>query len=146
MAYISFAITILNKEQKTKATAQLSVPHLKYPVPVLKITRLLVSDDFTNKKIGATLLALADILGFLLSCQVGCAGLIVDAKIDATEFYRKNGFEVLQEDENNVMIKKIKTVKDCAKQLDEILRIYIEFCQNHNLKAISSYLQHIKTN
>ncbi|WP_137633246.1 hypothetical protein [Campylobacter sp. MIT 12-5580] len=64
-----------------------------YAISALKITRLLVDDTSTKKRIGTEMLILADILAFSISNLVGCKLIIVDAKNEAKGFYQKKWFQ-----------------------------------------------------
>jgi GNAT superfamily N-acetyltransferase len=77
--------------------ARKKLPH--YPVPVLGLARLAVDASARGLGVGAQLLRFVLELALELADRVGCAGVVVDAKPGAVEFYAKYGFvafEVLE--------------------------------------------------
>jgi len=145
-AYISFSITNI---EGSDAKSYLDVPiGLNYPIPALKITRLLTSDEYTNLGIATRLLFLADILAFLLSNQIGCKAIVVDAKKDAVSFYERNGFDILNSEadttETLLMIKKVDTLKEYGEDLHTILDQFINFCNDYELRLFKPFLETIK--
>jgi GNAT superfamily N-acetyltransferase len=64
-----------------------------YPVPVLRIARLATGERSRGRGVGKVLLRFAIELAERLRNDVGCVGLVVDAKSGAVEFYRRYGFE-----------------------------------------------------
>ena len=64
----------------------------RYPIPILRLARLAVGQAHKGKRIGDALLRYAFELAERISQEVGCAGLVVDAKPDAVPFYQKYGF------------------------------------------------------
>jgi GNAT superfamily N-acetyltransferase len=71
-------------------TARKKLPH--YPVPVLGLARLAVDESAQGRGIGAALLRYVLLLAVKMAEDVGCAGIVVDAKPEAAEFYAKYGF------------------------------------------------------
>ena len=67
-----------------------------YPLPVLRLARLAVSVDAQGKGIGSALLRAVFHLAHELSVQVGCIGVVVDAKAETRAFYHKLGFMALE--------------------------------------------------
>ena len=65
------------------------------PVPVLGLARLAVDQAAQRQGVGAALLRTVLLLAHELSEDVGCAGVVVDAKPDAVSFYEKLGFMAL---------------------------------------------------
>lgn len=63
-----------------------------YPVPVLRLARLAVSDRARGAGVGASLLRSILALAEQLADSVGCLGVVVDAKPEAVAFYEKLGF------------------------------------------------------
>jgi GNAT superfamily N-acetyltransferase len=63
-----------------------------YPLPVLRMARLAVSQKAQGQGIGKALLRFVFDLALKLSVDYGCIGVLVDAKKDADEFYRQYGF------------------------------------------------------
>lgn len=64
----------------------------KYPVPVLRLARLAVDERAKGKGIGTLLLRAVFALAQRMAGDVGCAGVLVDAKPDAVAFYKRLGF------------------------------------------------------
>jgi GNAT superfamily N-acetyltransferase len=63
-----------------------------YPVPVLRLARLATHTDARGRGLGRALLRFAIELAERLRDEVGCVGLVVDAKPGATAFYEPFGF------------------------------------------------------
>ena len=68
-----------------------------YPLPIVRIARLAVDERFQGQGIGKLLLKSMLELALTLRDQVGCVGVIVDAKTQAVEFYSRLGFVVLDD-------------------------------------------------
>ena len=68
----------------------------RYPLPVLRIARLAVDAAAQGKGVGRRLLRFAFSLALSLRSDLGCIGVVVDAKDEAKTFYEKLGFEPLQ--------------------------------------------------
>nr|CAA6805273.1 MAG: Ribosomal protein S18 acetylase RimI [uncultured Thiotrichaceae bacterium] len=66
-----------------------------YPLPVLRIARLAVDQNFQGYGIGKHLLRSMLKLALQMRDQAWCVGIVVDAKPDAIGFYRSLGFEAL---------------------------------------------------
>ena len=65
----------------------------RYPLPVLRVARLAVAEHAQGCGIGKALLRFALDLARRTAEEVGCIGVVVDAKPDAQAFYRHYGFE-----------------------------------------------------
>ena len=142
-AYISYSIATI---EGNDAKNYLEVPHgLNYPIPALKITRLLTSDEYQGKGIATRFLFFADIVGFILSCQIGCKAIVVDAKNDAVEFYRSNGYDILSSEDDSVdtlfMIKRIEAIREYGKDLDVVIEQFMDFCNDYSLNLFSASLK-----
>ena len=141
MAYISFSLATINKADlvQMKPTASTYPP---YPVPALKITRLLVSDDFKKQGLGTQLLKLADILAFITAHQVGCKLILVDAKKDARDFYESKGnfISKLDNEQDNTTILMYKMVE---KDQNTDIQRYINYCKDYSLQSLEIYLHAI---
>lgn len=145
-AYISFSITTIDGND---AKSYLDVPlGLNYPIPALKITRLLTSDEFTKLGIATELLRVSSILGFILSCQTGCKAIVVDAKNEAADFYKNNGFDILSMEDDSpdtlLMIKKIQTIKEYIENKSDTIDEFIEFCSDYSLNFFKASLESLK--
>jgi GNAT superfamily N-acetyltransferase len=71
----------------------------RYPVPVLGLARLAVDKAAQSIGLGGQLLRFVLELAAKMADEVGCAGVVVDAKPGAVDFYAKYGFtpfEVLE--------------------------------------------------
>ena len=66
-----------------------------YPIPVLRIARLAVVKEFKGLGVGKKLLISMLRLALEIKEQIGCVGVVVDAKPEATGFYEKLGFAKL---------------------------------------------------
>ena len=64
----------------------------RYPVPVLGLARLAVDEAARSTGLGGQLLGFVLKLAAKMNDEVGCAGVVVDAKPGAVEFYAKYGF------------------------------------------------------
>lgn len=64
----------------------------RYPVPVLRLARLAVDGSAKGRGVGSALRRSVLLLAARMSDEVGCVGLVVDAKPDAVAFYEKLGF------------------------------------------------------
>ena len=64
----------------------------RYPLPVLGLARLAVDASAQSLGIGSQLLRFVCQLAMKMADDVGCAGVVVDAKLDAVEFYLRYGF------------------------------------------------------
>jgi GNAT superfamily N-acetyltransferase len=63
-----------------------------YPIPVLRLARLAVSADAQGLGVGQALLRAVFELAFRMAAEVGCFGVVVDAKPEAIGFYQKLGY------------------------------------------------------
>lgn len=142
-AYISFSLTTIEGNDAKK---YLDLPMgLSYPIPALKITRLLTSDQYTNLGIASELLRFARIIGFILSVQIGCKAIVVDAKNDAVDFYKNNGYKILNREydctDTLFMIRKIETIKEYNEFLETVMQQFIEFCDDYSLDIFKIILK-----
>ena len=64
----------------------------RYPVPVLGLARLAVDKSAQSIGLGSQLLRFVLKLAAKMAEEVGCAGVVVDAKPGAVDFYVKYGF------------------------------------------------------
>ncbi|MEZ4298534.1 MAG: GNAT family N-acetyltransferase [Polyangiaceae bacterium] len=71
----------------------------RYPLPVLRLARLAVDKRAQGRGVGLTLLKAVFVLARSMADELGCIGVVVDAKPQAISFYQRYGFtelEVLQ--------------------------------------------------
>lgn len=67
----------------------------QYPLPVLRLARLAVDEGAQGQGVGLHLLRAVFILARQMADEVGCVGVVVDAKPEAIGFYERFGFEVI---------------------------------------------------
>ena len=68
----------------------------RYPVPVLGLARLAVDRLAQSSGMGAQLLRFVLMLAAKMADDVGCAGVLVDAKPGAVDFYARYGFKPIE--------------------------------------------------
>ena len=68
----------------------------RYPLPVLRLARLAVDRQAQGHGLGGQLLRFVLRLATRMASEFGCAGVVVDAKSNAVEFYAKHGFIALE--------------------------------------------------
>jgi GNAT superfamily N-acetyltransferase len=85
----------------TVAPSEIVVPDLPptirkklpmYPLPVLRLARLAVDARYQGRGLGSALLRSVLTLARRMADELGCTGVVVDAKPDAVTFYEKLGF------------------------------------------------------
>jgi GNAT superfamily N-acetyltransferase len=85
----------------TVAPGQLDVEELpaatrkkmaRYPLPLLRLARLAVDQSAQSQGLGTQLLRFVCRLAGKMADDYGCAGVVVDAKPEAVNFYAKYGF------------------------------------------------------
>jgi GNAT superfamily N-acetyltransferase len=64
----------------------------RYPVPVLGLARLAIDETARSRGLGRALLRFVLGLASRMADEVGCAGVVVDAKPGAVDFHAKYGF------------------------------------------------------
>jgi GNAT superfamily N-acetyltransferase len=89
-------VTVAPSEVEIDALPEASRRQLpRYPLPVLRVARLGVAEQSQGRGIGKTLLRFALSLARRTAEEVGCVGVVVDAKPQARAFYLRYGFEPL---------------------------------------------------
>ncbi len=63
-----------------------------YPLPVLRLARLAVDERSTGSGIGLVLLRAVFVTAHRMAADVGCIGVVVDAKPPTIPFYERFGF------------------------------------------------------
>jgi GNAT superfamily N-acetyltransferase len=92
-AFIAGFATVVASEIAPDRTTGLKSKRLpKYPLPVLRLARLGVDERAQGKGIGSLLLRAVLVLAQQMAEDLGCVGVVVDAKQDAVAFYEKLGF------------------------------------------------------
>lgn len=76
--------------EELPARARKKLP--RYPVPVLGLARLAVDRSAQSTGLGSQLLRYVLELAAKMAGEFGCAGVVVDAKPGAVEFYARYGF------------------------------------------------------
>ncbi len=74
-----------------------------YPLPVLRLARLAVSEAHRGVGVGEAMLRFCIELAERMRDQVGCVGVVVDAKASAVAFYRRYGFVEIQDEEGGAL-------------------------------------------
>ncbi len=64
----------------------------KYPLPVLRLARLAVDERYKGIGVGRLLLQFVFQMSRQMADDIGCVGVLVDAKSGAVAFYEKLGF------------------------------------------------------
>lgn len=67
-----------------------------YPLRILRLARLAVDERAKNRGVAHALLRAVFALARSMAADLGCLGVVVDAKPEAVGFYRKLGFMELQ--------------------------------------------------
>lgn len=65
----------------------------RYPLPVLRLARLAVDRSAQRQGVGKLLLRAVFRIAHQMAETVGCLGVVVDAKQEAIQFYKRYGFE-----------------------------------------------------
>lgn len=93
LGYVTVAAGQLESDE-LPAAARRKLP--RYPLPVLRLARLAVDTRAQDKGVGRALLRHVFRLALSMAEQFGCTGVVVEAKPDAVDFYRRFGFEALE--------------------------------------------------
>ena len=64
----------------------------RYPLPVLRLGRLAIDENARGQGLGKTLLRFVFQLAVRMGVEMGCVGVVVDAKPNAIGFYEQFGF------------------------------------------------------
>jgi GNAT superfamily N-acetyltransferase len=95
-AIVGFA-TIAASELATASLAESKRKRLPaYPVPVLRLARLAVDERARGQGVAQALLRAVFVLAHRMADDMGCLGVVVDAKPDAVGFYGRLGFTPLE--------------------------------------------------
>lgn len=93
VGFATVAASELAPEVAVVASSRLRHP---YPVPVLRLARMAVDVTHARLGVGGALLRAVFAIAEQMANDVGCVGVVVDAKPDAVGFYEKLGFVPLQ--------------------------------------------------
>jgi GNAT superfamily N-acetyltransferase len=89
-------VTLSAGEIRVSALGEARLARLpRYPLPVLRIVRLAVAEEAQGMGIGAALLRAAFVAAHRMEAELGCVGVLVDAKPDAVPWYERFGFEAV---------------------------------------------------
>lgn len=95
--HITGFVTVSSGEMVAeKLTKRLRKRLPAYPLPILRLARLAVGEQFQGHGIGKLLLRAMLELALEMRDRVGCIGVVVDAKPDAIAFYSALGFEAIE--------------------------------------------------
>ena len=81
-------------------------------IPVLRIGRIAVDKNYQNKGIGKRLLKFGINKALELKENFGCVGVVVDAKEEAVNFYKKFGFIEINTLEKHLTIPMFLSIKN----------------------------------
>lgn len=95
-AILGFAtVTAASVETSTlSAVARRKLPG--YPLPVLRLARLAVTESVKGQGVGSALLCFVFGLAHEMGGLLGCVGVVVDSKPEAVAFYEQYGFVALE--------------------------------------------------
>jgi predicted N-acetyltransferase YhbS len=100
IGYVSIMCAEIKLEQTYEIGDKPDADRYEYQ-PAVRISRLAVEDSHRGKKIGQNLVDVAiGITIHLIVPNAGCRFLILDAKPKSIPFYEKQGFRLLNTDEN----------------------------------------------
>ena len=89
IGYVSVSSSAMRADELSEVLTK-KLP--KYPLPILRLTRLAVDKKYQKQGIGKALLKFVLNLTLKQKEQFGCFGLVVDAKEDSVLFYEQFGF------------------------------------------------------
>jgi ribosomal protein S18 acetylase RimI-like enzyme len=95
-AIVGFATAAASEVTTTRLGAPRRRHLPAYPVPVLRLARLAVDAKARGLGVGNALLRHVLLLAQKMAVEVGCLGVLVDAKPEAVGFYEKLGFIALE--------------------------------------------------
>lgn len=91
LGYLTVATGSLESEELPKGKKRPS----NYPLPILRLGRLAVDQNYQGEGLGKELLRYTFLLALQQKDAVGCVGIIVDVKTESIAFYEKYGFVLL---------------------------------------------------
>jgi GNAT superfamily N-acetyltransferase len=93
---LGFATVSAGGLERDALPAQVRKRLPRYPLPIVRLARLATDVSARGQGVGRELLAAVIALAIRLQDEVGCVGVVVDAKPDAIAFYQKHGFIPLE--------------------------------------------------
>jgi len=75
-----------------------------YPLPILRLARMAVAESEQGRGLGRALLRFVIELAEKMRDELGCVGVVVDAKPAAAEFYLRFGFTQVETEEGGPRI------------------------------------------
>jgi len=127
--YIGTTYIISDNENNIISYITISVITIKkveleenYPydeLPAILIARLAVDKKYQNNKIGEELLVFAIKKALKLSEEIGCIGIVVDAKPEAYQFYKNYDFEEIKSFYPSITKKMFLSIKTIKKALNK---------------------------
>jgi GNAT superfamily N-acetyltransferase len=91
-APLGFVTVAATQVESEVLPGRLAVGLPRHPYPALRLARLAVAEGTRGRGIGQLLVRFVLELALVMAEQVGCVGVVVDAKPGAIGFYRKLGF------------------------------------------------------
>ncbi len=92
-------VSISSGEMVAEALESVIKKHLpNYPIPVLRMVRVAVDKNFQRKGFGKRLLKTALMIAKDKRERYRCIGVVVEASVDAIEFYKSFGFIIQDSD------------------------------------------------
>ncbi|MEM1008530.1 MAG: GNAT family N-acetyltransferase [Myxococcota bacterium] len=85
-------VTVAATQVESSALPEKRKKRFPYPIPALRLARLGVATHVQGRKIGLSLLKTVFRIATQMSNDVGCVGVVVDAKTESVGFYRRYGF------------------------------------------------------
>lgn len=132
LAYITIVNSVISDKEGdsyTDVKKECNIEGYRFPIPAIKIARLATDNRFVRQGYGSILIGIAKIKAYIAQFNEGCKIITVDSKIDAIDFYTKNGFYKLStigDTTTELMYSVLTSIKKLTKEnIDE----FIEFCQ-----------------
>lgn len=95
-AILGFATVTVGHVEIEDLPASLRKKLPEYPLPILRLARLAVDRNAQGKGLGEHLMRTVFSVAIELREKLGCAGVVVDAKPGAVEYYIRYGFVELE--------------------------------------------------
>jgi GNAT superfamily N-acetyltransferase len=95
-AIVGYATVVAGQIETATLPASVRRRLPSYPLPALRLARLAVDERSTGSGIGLALIRAVFITARRMAEDVGCVGVLVDAKPPAVPFYERYGFVLLE--------------------------------------------------